>query len=109
MEGALSARRAAAAAVIGVVLAGAGCREVVLYDDPPSGGTTAPITWERTAGPSGESILALRTDQSGVLWAGTQSGRLYRTVTDIASGTLSRSETLHYTEPIDMYLQEPRF
>ncbi len=35
--------------------------------------------------------------------------RFYRTVIDIASGTLSRSETLHYTEPIDMYLQEPRF
>ena len=35
--------------------------------------------------------------------------RLYRTVIDIASGTLTRSETLYYTEPIDMYLQETRF
>ena len=35
--------------------------------------------------------------------------RFYRTVIDIASGTLARSETLYYTEPIDMYLQEPRF
>ena len=35
--------------------------------------------------------------------------RLYRTVIDIASGTLSRSETLLYTEPIDLCLEEPRF
>ena len=35
--------------------------------------------------------------------------RLYRTVIDIASGTLSRSETLVYTEPIDLCLEEPRF
>jgi altronate dehydratase large subunit len=35
--------------------------------------------------------------------------RLYRTVTDIASGTLSRSETLLHTDPIDLCLEEPRF
>jgi altronate dehydratase large subunit len=35
--------------------------------------------------------------------------RLYRTVIDIASGTLSRSETLLFTEPIDLCLEEPRF
>ena len=35
--------------------------------------------------------------------------RLYQTVIDIASGTLSRSETLTYTEPIDLCLEEPRF
>jgi len=35
--------------------------------------------------------------------------RLYRTVIDIASGTLSRSETLTYQEPIDLCLEEPRF
>jgi altronate dehydratase large subunit len=35
--------------------------------------------------------------------------RLYKTVIDIASGTLSRSETLVYTEPIDLCLEEPRF
>jgi altronate dehydratase len=40
---------------------------------------------------------------------GEAGERLYRTVVDIASGTLSRSETLNYAEPIDMYLQEPRF
>jgi altronate dehydratase large subunit len=35
--------------------------------------------------------------------------RLYRTVIDIASGTLSRSETLFYADPVDLCLEEPRF
>ena len=35
--------------------------------------------------------------------------RLYRTVIDIASGTLSRSETLAYAEPVDLCLEGPRF
>jgi len=35
--------------------------------------------------------------------------RLYQTVIDTASGALSRSETLVYTEPIDLCLEEPRF
>jgi len=35
--------------------------------------------------------------------------RFYRTVIDIASGTMSRSETLNYSDPIDMYLQDPVF
>ena len=35
--------------------------------------------------------------------------RLYQTVIETASGTLSRSETLQYSEPIDLYLEEPRF
>jgi altronate dehydratase large subunit len=35
--------------------------------------------------------------------------RLYRTVIDIASGTLSKSETLTHTDPIDLCLEEPRF
>ena len=35
--------------------------------------------------------------------------RFYRIVTDIASGTVARSETVAYAEPLEMYLQEPRF
>ena len=35
--------------------------------------------------------------------------RLYRTVIDTASGTLSRSETLTFSEPSDFCLEEPRF
>lgn len=59
-----------------------GCREVIEYDDGPPDGTGVPIVWERTAGPDGEAILALRADPFGVLYAGSESGRLYRTVTD---------------------------
>ena len=39
----------------------------------------------------------------------TAGGRLYQTVIDVASGTLSRSETLAYAEPVDLGLEEPRF
>jgi altronate dehydratase len=35
--------------------------------------------------------------------------RLYQTVVNIASGTLSRSETLLYSDPVDLNLEEPRF
>lgn len=80
MEGAL---KGLAFAVI-IAAAAAGCREVVQYEDNPGGGggTTAAITWERTAGPGGEAVLSLRSDGAGVVYAGTESGRLYRTVTD---------------------------
>jgi altronate dehydratase large subunit len=51
---------------------------------------------------------------SGTVIEGTETPeeageRFYRLVIDVASGTLARSETLYYTEPIDIYLQEPRF
>ena len=85
MARALTVRRRAAAAAI-VIAAGIAlnCREVARYEDDGGGGggTTPGITWERTAGPSGEAILALRSDFAGTVWAGTETGRLYRTVTD---------------------------
>jgi ligand-binding sensor domain-containing protein len=81
VEGALKGGKTAALALV-MFAAGAGCREVVQYDDVPSPGTVAPITWERTAGPAGEAVLSLRADLAGVVYAGTESGRLYRTVTD---------------------------
>lgn len=34
--------------------------------------------------------------------------RFYQTMIEIASGTLTRSKTVNYAEPIDLYLQEPR-
>jgi ligand-binding sensor domain-containing protein len=80
VEGAL--KRAAALGVLFLLTAAGGCRDVAQYEDVPSGGTVPPISWERTSGPSGEAILSLRADQAGVLYAGTESGKLYRTVTD---------------------------
>ncbi len=58
------------------------CREIVEYDDTPPPGSGAPIVWERTGGPDGEAILALRVDPLGILYAGAESGRLFRSVTD---------------------------
>jgi ligand-binding sensor domain-containing protein len=57
------------------------CREVIEYDDVLPPGADAPIAWEPT-GPAGEGILALRIDQAGVLYAGSESGKLFRSVTD---------------------------
>jgi ligand-binding sensor domain-containing protein len=87
VEGALRSGKTAALALM-LFAAGAGCREVVQYDDIPSPGTVAPITWERTAGPPGEAVLSLRADLAGVVYAGTESGKLYRTVTDGQSWAL---------------------
>lgn len=73
------------------------CREVVHYEDDGGGGgggTTPAITWEKTAGPTGEAILALRSDFAGVVWAGSESGQLYRTVTD---GATWNAVTLPYS------------
>lgn len=72
----------------------AGCREVISYEDTQTPGTGAPIVWERT-GPAGEAILALRTDQAGILYAGSESGRLFRSVTD---GDQWSSIALPYTD-----------
>jgi altronate dehydratase large subunit len=80
----------------------------------PPGWTSTPFLWA-TANPK---TYAAATDSidfySGTVIEGSETPehageRLYRTVIDVASGTLSRSETLFYTEPIDMSLEEPRF
>jgi altronate dehydratase len=35
--------------------------------------------------------------------------RLYRTVLDVASGTMTRSETVNHTDPNEIYTREPVF
>ena len=35
--------------------------------------------------------------------------RLLQVVVDVASGTLTRSETLNYSEPIEVYVTDPLF
>ena len=103
---------AAGANVVLFQLGGGGVAGRTLLEGSPS--VVAPFLWA-TANPK---TYAAATDSidfySGTVIEGSETPeeageRLYRTVTDIASGTLSRSETLYYTEPIDMYLQEPRF
>jgi altronate dehydratase large subunit len=103
---------AAGANVVLFQLGGGGVAGRTLLEGSPS--VVAPFLWA-TANPK---TYAAATDSidfySGTVIEGSETPeeageRLYRTVIDIASGTLTRSETLHYTEPIDMYLEEPRF
>ena len=103
---------AAGANLVMFQLGGGGVAGRTLLEGSPS--VVAPFLW-CTANPK---TYATATDSidfySGTVIEGRETPeevgeRLYRTVIDIASGTLSRSETLHYAEPIDLYLQEPRF
>jgi len=103
---------AAGANVVLFQLGGGGVAGRTLLEGSPS--VVAPFLWT-TANPL---TYAAATDSvdfySGTVIEGSETPeeageRLYRTVIDIASGTLARSETLYYTDPIDMYLQEPRF
>lgn len=93
-------------------LGGGGLTGRNLLEASPS--VVAPFLW-CTANPKTYAMARENIDfYSGTVIEGKedpeQAGeRLYRTVIDIASGTLSRSETLVYTEPVDLYLEEPRF
>jgi altronate dehydratase large subunit len=93
-------------------LGGGGVAGRTLLEGSPS--IVAPFLWA-TANPKTYAAARDSIDYySGTVIEGTETPeeageRLYRIVTDIASGTLARSETLNYTEPIDMYLEEPRF
>jgi len=83
-----------------------------LLEGSPS--IVAPFLWA-TANPKTYAAARDSIDYySGTVIEGTETPeeageRFHRIVADIASGTLARSETLNYTDPIDMYLEEPRF
>jgi len=93
-------------------LGGGGLKGRDLLEGSPS--VVAPFLWctanPRTYAMAGDNIDfysgTVITDREDPKEAGE---RLYRTVVDIASGTLSRSETLTFSEPIDLCLEEPRF
>jgi altronate dehydratase large subunit len=103
---------AAGANLVIFQLGGGGVAGRTLLEGSPS--VVAPFLWT-TANP--ETYRAAKDSidfYSGTVIEGSETPeeageRLYRTVIDVASGTLARSETLNYSEPIDMYLQEPRF
>jgi altronate dehydratase large subunit len=104
-----------AAAGCNVVLfqiGGGGLSGRTVLEGSPS--AVAPFLW-CTANPKTYAMAKDSIDfYSGTVLEGKedleQAGeRLYQTVIDIASGTLSRSETLLYSEPIELYLEEPRF
>ena len=103
---------AAGANIVLFQLGGGGVAGRTLLEGSPS--VVAPFLW-CTANPKTYGTAQDSVDfYSGTVIEGTETPeaageRLYHTVLDVASGTLSRSETLNYVEPIDMYLEEPRF
>jgi altronate dehydratase large subunit len=103
---------AAGANLVLFQLGGGGVAGRTLLEGSPS--IVAPFLWA-TANPRTYAAAQDSVDfYSGTVIEGKETPeevgeRFYRIVTDIASGTLTRSETLYYTEPVDMYLEEPRF
>jgi altronate dehydratase large subunit len=103
---------AAGANLVIFQLGGGGVAGRTLLEGSPS--VVVPFLWA-TANPKTYAMAQDSIDfYSGTVIDGAETPqeageRFYRTVVDIASGTLARSETLNYTEPIDMNLQEPRF
>ena len=103
---------AAGANLVLFQIGGGGLTGRTLLEGCPS--VVAPFLWctanPRTYAMAGDNIDfysgTVITDREDPEAAGE---RLYRTVIDTASGTLSRSETLAYSEPSDFCLEEPRF
>ena len=103
---------AAGANLVMFQLGGGGMAGRDLLEGTPS--VVTPFMW-CTANPQTYEMTGDNIDfYSGTVIEGKedpeQAGeRLYQTVIDIASGTLSRNETMAYNEPIDLYLEGPRF
>jgi len=103
---------AAGANLVLFQIGGGGLTGRTLLEGSPS--VVAPFLW-CTANPKTYAMAEDNIDYySGTVIESkedpeTAGERLYRTVIDIASGTLSRSETLLYSDPVDLYLEEPRF
>jgi len=103
---------AAGANLVLFQLGGGGLAGKSLLESCPA--VLAPFLWAtgnpRTYAMAGDSIDCY----SGTVIEGKETPeeageRFYRIVTDIASGTLARSETVAYADPLEMYLEEPRF
>ncbi|MHB1160130.1 MAG: UxaA family hydrolase [Chloroflexota bacterium] len=103
---------ASGANVVLFQLGGGGVAGRTLLEGSPS--VVVPFLWA-TANPRTYAAARDSVDYySGTVIEGSETPeeageRFYRTVIDIASGTLARSETLTYTDPVQMYLQEPVF
>ncbi len=103
---------AAGANVVMFQLGGGGLAGRTLLEGSPS--VIAPFLW-CTGNPKTYAMAGENIDfYSGTVIEGKEDPeeageRLYKTVTEIASGTLTRSEIIRYTDPIDMNLEEPRF
>ena len=79
-----------------------------------TGGLVAPLMW-CSANPKTLQMGGWNLDHySGTIIEGKETidevgERLYRTVLDVASGTMTRSETMNHIDPNEIYTREPVF
>jgi altronate dehydratase large subunit len=103
---------AAAGAQLTIFQYGGGAAARTVLD--PSPAVTAPLLWT-SANPTTFAVAKESLDfYSGTVIEGVESieeagVRLLRLVVDIASGTLTRSETINYADPIEVYGLDPLF
>jgi len=85
--------------------------DTLFYD---SGGVVEPLLWTTANRMTRELAGWLLDFYSGTIIKGKETiseagEQLYDMILDNASGTLTRSETLTYTTPNQVYIQEPSF
>ncbi len=103
---------AAGAQIVIFQLGGGGIRNDALFY--ASGGVVAPLVWT-TANQKTRALAGWLLDlYSGTIIEGNETisevgERLYELIIDIASGTLTRSETLIHSTPTQVYTREPSF
>lgn len=103
---------ASGANIVFFQLGGGGVAGRTVLEASPS--VVVPFMWA-TANPNTYATARDSIDYySGTVIEGTETPeeageRLYRTVIEVASGAMTRGETMNYTDPIQMYLQEPQF
>jgi len=103
---------AAAGAQLTIFQYGGGASARTVLD--PSPAVTSPLLWT-SANPKTYAIAGESLDfYSGMVIEGAESieeagERLLRLVVDIASGTLTRGETVNYADPIEVYGVDPLF
>jgi altronate dehydratase large subunit len=103
---------AAAGAQLTIFQYGGGAAARTVLD--PSSAPAAPLLWT-SANPTTYAVAGESLDfYSGTVIEGTESieeagERLLGLVVDIASGTLTRGETVNYSDPIEVYGLDPLF
>ena len=80
----------------------------------PTGGIVAPLLWATANRTTYASVKNSIDMYSGTLIEGTETleqlgERFYDTVLDIASGTMTKVETVAFSEPIQPYIKDPVF
>jgi altronate dehydratase large subunit len=103
---------AAGAQLVLFQLGGGGLRSDAIFYT--SGGVVAPLLWTTANQKTRDRAGWLLDVYSGAVIKGTETisevgERLYQTILDVASGTMTKSETLTRITPNQVYTQEPMF